>query len=83
MGPALSAAAGLGSAILASGQPTPVPILVTAVGVAAASVILLGVIACAATFSQSHGDRALKVLALLVGRDDPEPPDGGEAGSGS
>ncbi|GAA4581165.1 hypothetical protein GCM10023194_11600 [Planotetraspora phitsanulokensis] len=83
VGPTLSAAAGLGSAILASGQPTPVPILATAVGVAAVSVILLGVVACVATFSRSRGDRALKVLALLVGRNDPEPPDGGEAHSGS
>ncbi|GAA1291584.1 hypothetical protein Psi02_36060 [Planotetraspora silvatica] len=83
VGPMVSAAAGLGSAILASGQPTPVPILATAVGVAAVSMILLGVVACAATFSQTHGDRALKVLALLIGRDEPEPPDGGEAPSGS
>ena len=82
VGPALSGAAGLGSAILASGQPTPVPILATAVGVAAVSVILVGVVACAAAFSETHGDRALKVLALLIGRNAPEPPEGGDARSG-
>jgi hypothetical protein len=82
VGPALSGAAGLGSAILASGQPTPVPILATAVGVAAVSVILVGVVACVAAFSETHGDRALKVLALLIGSNAPEPPEGGDARSG-
>ena len=75
----MSAVAGLGSAILASGQPAPVPILATAVGVAAVSVALIVVVACAAVFSRSHGDRALSVLELLIGRDGSKPPDGGEA----
>jgi hypothetical protein len=75
----MSAVAGLGSAALASGRPAPVPILATAVGVTAVSVALIVVIALTAVFSQSRGDRALEVLALLIGREESDPPDGGEA----
>ncbi|GII53131.1 hypothetical protein Pth03_15200 [Planotetraspora thailandica] len=77
MGPTVSAVAGLGSAVLASGQPTPLPILAIVVGVTAVSMTLIVVIALTAVFSQSRGDRALEVLALLVGRREPEP--GGDA----
>ncbi len=50
--------------------------LAVALGVAAVLAILLVVEASTATFSEKHSARAMKVLALLFGRDEPadEPP---------
>jgi hypothetical protein len=42
------------------------------------------ILCCVAVFgSRSRSTRAIKVLALLIGRAEPEPPKGGEAQSGS
>jgi hypothetical protein len=76
--PTTGAAAGVGSALLAT-QTSATPIIAIALGATAVLVILTAVIACVATFSEIHSERALKVLTLLVGRPEFEPPDGGEA----
>lgn len=76
--PTTGVAAGVSSAVLAT-QTLATPIIAITLGVTAVLVVLTAVIACVATFSEIHGERALKVLTLLIGRPEPEPPEGGEA----
>nr|WP_062342246.1 hypothetical protein [Herbidospora sakaeratensis] len=68
--PTSSAAAAAGSFAMAPEDSTGL-FLAVALGVAAVLAILLVVEASAATFSEKHSARALKVLALLFGRDEP------------
>jgi hypothetical protein len=76
--PTTGVAAGVSSAVLAT-QTLATPIIAIALGVTAVLVVLTAAMACVATFSEIHGERALKVLALLIGRPEPEPPEGGGA----
>ncbi len=65
-----SSAAAAGSFAMAPEDSTGL-FLAVALGVAAVLAILLVVEASTATFSEKHSARALKVLALLFGREEP------------
>ncbi|MFC7380915.1 hypothetical protein ACFQSB_01775 [Sphaerisporangium rhizosphaerae] len=57
------------------------PLGTVTLGISLVLVAMLIVISCVAAFSRSHSDRALKVLALWLRRDEIEPPDEGRGAS--
>jgi hypothetical protein len=83
MMPATATMAGVGSAAVAA-QSAGIPIVATAVSIFGLLAILIVILCYVAVFgSCSRSTRAIKVLALLIGRTWPGPPEGGEAQSDS
>jgi hypothetical protein len=60
------------------------PIVVTVGVISGLLALQIVILCCVAVFgSEAHSTRAIKALALLTGRPDPEPPEGGETRSNS
>jgi hypothetical protein len=79
MMPTTATVVGVGSAAVTV-RSAATPIVVAAVSISGLLALLITILCCVAVFgSRARSARAIKVLALLIGRAGTEPPEGGDA----